>query len=50
MLASELIKDLRTLVEEYGDLEVVNDTDESVMVKFSAADEDGGDEDVFLVE
>lgn len=46
MKASELIADLRTLIQERGDLEVVNAEDESVMIVFNDTDGDA----VFVIE
>jgi len=39
MRASELIEDLKILIEERGDLEVVNDENEYVTIEFN--DDDG---------
>lgn len=43
--ASELIEDLKTLIEERGDLEVVNEDNEGVMVEYNNDDE----EEVFVI-
>jgi hypothetical protein len=46
MLASVLIRNLQQLIIEHGDLEVVNDRDDSV----DAIDFNNDDEECFLIE
>ena len=45
MKASELIADLRTLIQERGDLPVVMDDDSDAMIEYN----DDNDEPVFVV-
>ena len=43
--ASDLVKDLSEFIAQYGNLEVVNEDDESVKLEFN----DDGEEEVFVI-
>jgi hypothetical protein len=48
MKASALIEDLQQLIQECGDLEVVNDEDEAIMVNYDEGEE-GEREPAFVI-
>lgn len=48
MKASELIENLKQLILDHGDLDVIDDCDESILIYFS--DSDGDNVAAFVVE
>lgn len=49
MKASEFVRDLREMINTYGDLEVVDEVDESVMIHFLSAEESDLETDAFVI-
>ena len=50
MKASELIENLKRLILDHGDLDVVDDCDEPVFIYFNETNSEGDYEPVFVVE